>query len=276
MNRQLLFQLTAIFFITQTIGLLVADTLIREEVTVTIVTDNPQDVSNSVGLLGYILAGTAFLLVLIKVLKDRLLFLVLKAVESIAIFGTSTIVFSAFYDSIIVVVPALALVVARNIFYKNLLLRNFSSVIATAGAGALIGVSLGIFPIIVFLAVLSVYDYVAVFKTKHMVVLAKSITKKNLSFTYALPTKEHTFELGTGDLVMPLAFASSVLSTSKMLYPAPYYFFPPALILLSSLAALLLTLSYLSKRIGKALPALPPQAFLMLVAFFLLKLVGFL
>ena len=125
------------------------------------------------------------------------------------------------------------------------------------------------------LVLLSVYDYVAVFKTKHMVTLAKSVTKKNLSFTYALPTKEHQFELGTGDLVMPLVFATSVLASTKPLYPFPQYLVPPTLILLASLTGLILTISYLSKRIGKALPALPPQTALMIAAFFLSKLIGF-
>ncbi len=273
-KKSLYAQLALIFLVTQTIGLFVADRLIQEQVTVAIVNDNPQDVSNSFGLFGYILGGTLFMLILIKLLKNRILFWALKAIESLAVFGTSLLVFSVFYDSYLVVFLAIALVIARNVFYKNLALRNVSSVIATAGAGSLIGVSLGVFPIIVFLIGLSIYDYIAVFKTKHMVTLAKSVTQKNLSFTYAIPTKEHTFELGTGDLVMPLAFASSVLSATKPGYIFPYYFIPSAIILLASLAGLVLTLGYLSKRIGNALPALPPQAMLMLIAFGIMKLFG--
>lgn len=275
MNNPLFVKLLIIFLVAQTLGLLVADKLIQEKVTVTIVTDNPDDVENSAGLFLYILFGTAMLLILIKFVKGRFLFWALKAVESLAIFGTSLIVFAVFWDSILVVFLAIILVIARNVFYKNLHLRNISSTLATAGAGALIGVSLGVIPIIVFLIALSVYDYIAVFKTKHMVTIAKSVTKKNLSFTYALPTKEHQFELGTGDLVMPLAFASSVLAATKGIHAFPYYFIPSILILLASLAGLVLTLGYLSKRIGKALPALPPQAVLMLIAFAVTKLLGF-
>ena len=47
------------------------------------------------------------------------------------------------------------------------------------------------------------------------------------------------------------------------------------IILLASLTGLALTLGYLSKRIGKALPALPPQTVLMLLFFLLTKLTGF-
>ncbi len=274
MKKELFLQLVAIFVITQALGLFVADRLIQEQVSVTIVNDNPQDVSNSAGLFVYIIFGTGLLLLLIKFLKDKILFFALKALESIVIFGTSTLVFSVFYDSILMVFFAIILVATRLVFYKNVLLRNVTSVISTAGAGALIGVSLGIIPVIVFLIALSIYDYIAVFKTKHMVTLAKSITAKNLSFTYALPTKEHQFELGTGDLVMPLAFAASVLTTTKLAYAFPYYFIPPIIILVASLIGLFLTMGYLSNRVGKALPALPPQAVLMIIAFILLKLVG--
>lgn len=280
MNRMLLVQLVLLFIITQAIGLYVGNTYIKvieehPEARPTIVTDNPEDPINSIALFAYVLGFTAVLLIVIKFIKGRLLYWLFKAFESLAIFGTSVIVFAAFYDNTIVILFALILVALRNIYAKNLWLRNASSVIAVAGAGALIGITLGIFPILIFMVVLAVYDLIAVFKTKHMVTLAKSIVKKNLSFTYALPTKEHTFELGTGDMVIPLTFAVSVLAATKVAVSFPYYWIPPVAILLASLIGLLWTIDYVSKRVGKALPALPPQTVLMLVTYGLLKLAGF-
>ena len=163
----------------------------------------------------------------------------------------------------------------RVFFAKDVLLRNITSVLATAGAGALIGVSLGVLPVIVLLILLAAYDFNAVFKTKHMVSLAKNVTSKNLSFTYALPTPEHQFELGTGDLVMPLVFASSVLAVSQQTFSFPFYFVPSLVILFASYIGLAITLDYVSRKPGTALPALPPQTALMLFAFALLKLAGF-
>jgi len=107
-----------------------------------------------------------------------------------------------------------------------------------------------------------------------MVTLAKGISGKNLAFTVAIPTKEHQFELGTGDLVMPLVFAVSSMHASQGL-GFPNYVVPAAMILIASLIGLLFTIDWVKKHIGRALPALPPQAVLMILAWLLSKAVGF-
>lgn len=274
MNRSLVVQLVAFFLITQALGLYVGMGLIEADVRATIVTDNPEDVINSAGLFVYILVFTAILLLVIAYFK-RFTYIIFKAFETLAVFATSLIVFAAFSDSWLILAAALAVVVSRIVYAKNLWLRNFTSIIAVAGSGSLIGVSLGILPMAVFLALLAAYDFIAVFKTKHMVTLAKSITKKNLSFTYAMPTPEHTFELGTGDMVVPLAFSVSVLAAYAPLYAFPLNLAPSLLILAAALAGQLATIEYSSRHVGTALPALPPQAIAMLVMMGAIKLLGF-
>ncbi|MFH1224601.1 MAG: presenilin family intramembrane aspartyl protease [Candidatus Diapherotrites archaeon] len=274
-RRGLFLQLIALFLITQALGLWTANTLIKEEVRATIAPGKgPEEVENSAWLFGYILGFTAILLVAIKYLRERLLYILLKAFESLAIFGTSTLVFASFFNNLLVVLPAAGLVALRNIYSKNLMLRNVTSVLATAGAGALLGVSLGILPVLVFLILLALYDFIAVFKTKHMVTLAKAVTKKNLSFTYAMPTPEHTFELGTGDMVMPLMFAVSVMAAGKNAMAFPLFLVGPVLILLASLTGLLWTIDYCSRKEGRVLPALPPQTVLMVLVWLAVSFAG--
>jgi presenilin-like A22 family membrane protease len=275
MNKNLILQLGAIFIITQLIGLWVGFQLVQADLNVTIINENPEDPVNSLALIAYIIVMSGVLLLVIKFLKGKFIYWLFKAFESIAVFGAATIVFASFFDSILVIVPAAALIIARIVFSKNIWLRNAGTIIAVSGAGAVVGASLGVIPIIVFMTALAIYDIIAVFKTKHMITLAKAITKKNLSFTYALPTKEHQFELGAGDLVVPLAFAVSVLAESILLFKAPFYFIPPTAILFASLLGLLTTMDYVSKRVGKALPALPFQTALMLLAWGMLKISGF-
>jgi presenilin-like A22 family membrane protease len=135
--------------------------------------------------------------------------------------------------------------------------------LAAAGAGPLIGYNFGIIPVALFLVILAGYDIIAVFYTKHMVTLAKGITKKNLAFTFALPTKEHDFELGTGDMVIPLVFAVSVLVETTQHFSFPFALISPVIILWGSLTGLLLTIQYSSTHVGKALPALPLQTAIM-------------
>ena len=252
MRKALFLQLAAVFIATQLIGLTVAGVLIQENIKATIVTENPEDIVNAIALIAYILVFTAFLLVFIRFFKGRALF---KLLEALAIFSTSFIVFAVFVPDVAFMLAVL-LVALRNSAADNILARNFSAIIAIAGAGAVIGVSIGVIPALVFIALLSLYDIIAVFKTKHMVTMAKSITKRNLAFTVAFPTKEHRFELGTGDLVIPLVFAVAVLNATKE-------YALPALILGGSLIGLLLTVNYSAKHVGKALPALPLQTVLM-------------
>ncbi|MCR4369379.1 MAG: presenilin family intramembrane aspartyl protease [archaeon] len=268
MNKELLIQLTIIFFLTQVLGLWAGSFLIDEGIKTTIINDDPESIDNGLALIVWILLMSAVLLLAIKFAPNWILTIFLKALESLAIFGTAIIILlPAMLSDWLVLAIASGLVAARIIFSKHVLLRNVSSIVAAAGAGALIGASLGVVPLLVFIILLSVYDIIAVFKTKHMVELAKGVTKKNLSFTYALPTKEHQFELGTGDMVIPLAFSVSVLAQAKQFYLSAFAFVPPALILIASFVGLALTLEYASKNKGKPLPALPLQTGLMIIVY---------
>lgn len=283
MDRKLLLQLVGLFIVVQLLGLYVGSTLIADDVQATLITDNPDDVVNSVGLFLYILVFTAIMLVIIKFLKDKFLYYFLKAIEALAIFATSVIVLAAFADFVMwffgfnaalafVLGTAILLVVLRIVLAKNVLLRNITSVIATVGAGALLGVSLGVIPVLVLLLLLAAYDFIAVFKTKHMVTMAKAITKKNLSFTFAMPTSKHTFELGTGDMVMPLMMGVSVLNEYNSAFAFPFNLVPAFGVLAAALFGLLWTMNISSKNIGTALPALPPQTVCMLIVLVAIKI----
>ncbi len=270
MDSKLIVMLVLIFLITQTLGLIVADKLITKDIQAQLITDNPNDVENSIGLFVYIIVFTAALLFFIKFFKKFSGFL-FKILESLAVFASATLIVFVFTNNLIALILPVLLIISRIVFSKNIWLRNLSSIIATSGAGALIGVSLGITPILVLLVLLAVYDFVAVFKTKHMITLANNIKKKNLSFTYALPTKEHQFELGTGDLVIPLAFSASLLNNFKPIKPFPEYFIPSILILFVSLIGLIVTMEIVSKK-KKALPALPLQNILMIITYAIIAL----
>ncbi|HLD58075.1 MAG TPA: presenilin family intramembrane aspartyl protease [archaeon] len=276
MDKRLLFQLILLFVLTQAIGLFVAFNLISGISAGTIeqpgiITQNPDDIANALFLIAYILVGTGFFLFAIKFVKRPWLF---KVLELFILFFTAGLLFEFALGEPWGILLAIILVASRIIFRKNIWLRNLGSIISSATVGALVGITLGVIPILVFITALSIYDYIAVFKTKHMVTLAKGIQGKNLGFTLAMPTPKHTFELGTGDLVIPLAFATSAMQNSLPL-GFPNYFFIAIFILLGSIVGLILTLEYLSKRIGTALPALPLQTAIMIVIFAAAKLAGF-
>ena len=266
MNKKLMLQLIGIFLIVQILGLYVGANLISFEVEREgIVNNNPDDPINSIGLFLYILVFTGILLVVLKFYKGDLLF---KLLETMLVFLTSLIVFGFLIPEeigLLALIFPLAIVISRFVFRKNIWLRNLASILAAAGAGPLIGYNFGILPVSLFLVILAGYDIIAVFYTKHMVTLAKSITKKNLAFTFALPTTDHQFELGTGDMVIPLVFAVSVLTETTKSFSIPFALISPAIVLWGSLVGLLLTIHYSSQNVGKALPALPLQTIIMFV-----------
>ncbi|MBN2067332.1 MAG: hypothetical protein JW744_02600 [Candidatus Diapherotrites archaeon] len=259
-------QLMAVFAITQLIGLCVGVSLIGAIETgeleqPTVVTENPDDPINAIALIVYILFFTGMLLILMRLFKGRWLF---KLLETVVVFTASIIVFSAFIPSIAFLFTVL-IVGLRLLMPGHIMLRNCVAIIAISGVGAMVGVTLGVIPIVLFLILLACYDFIAVFKTKHMVTLAKGIANRNLAFTVAMPTPKHQFELGTGDLVLPLAFAVSVME-SKQAIGFPGFVFPAVLVLAASLAGLLITIWYANRHVGKALPALPLQAAFMVMA----------
>ncbi len=274
MDLQLFSKLLTLFLVTQALGMIVAVDLLDkinsgELEQPRIVTENPGDVENAVGLFAYIILFTIIILIIIKFVKGILLFRIL---EAIAIFASSFLVFNVFLSEAAVMLAVL-LVLLRNALRDSIFLRNISGIIAVAGAGALTGISLGITPVIVFVVMLAIYDIIAVFWTKHMVVMAKHLTKSNLAFTYALPTKQHQFELGTGDIVIPLAFSTSVLREGFSL-GFPNYLWLPLMILLGSIIGLVATIEYASKSPGKALPALPLQTGIMIAMLAIGKFFG--
>jgi len=262
MNKSLIAQLAILFLITQILGIIVALDFVKTDTKATIVSEDTENVSNAFALIAYILVFTLILILAIKYFKG---FGLVKVMEILAVFGTSWIVFDVFIPQISLMLALL--VVGSRIFIKeSIFLKNIASVIAVAGAGALLGVSLGVTPVLVFIIALAVYDLIAVFKTKHMVFLAKHLSDENLSFTVSMPTKEHLFQMGTGDLIIPLVFSVSVLNSVFDGTNLEYAIILPILLLLGSLVGLLGTLYYTGKQ-KRALPALPMQVVLMLIIY---------
>ncbi|MEM4662651.1 MAG: presenilin family intramembrane aspartyl protease [Candidatus Diapherotrites archaeon] len=259
MQKDVLAILLALFVASQMLGLTIADFFVRENIKATIVTDNPDDVINAFALFLYILIMTAFLLVLVSLFK---LHGVTMLFEITALFATSLILFAIFLPEVAFVF-VLIFVLLRVLFRENIFIKNISSLISTSVVGALIGVSLGVLPIVIFLIIICIYDYIAVFKTKHMVKIAEAVVRENTAFTFSLPSKEKIYQLGTGDLVIPLAFAAAVLRKAKITYSSPYYFMPPTLILFASILGLIITFFYLFQK-KHALPAMPLQGLFMI------------
>jgi presenilin-like A22 family membrane protease len=261
------FLLVALFLITQFLGLYVG-TQYLQAIEVGIASpalENPESIQTSFYLFGYIIVTTIGILVLIKFKRS-----VIRILEAFVIFTASWLTFDfilpleAFYFSLGFFL-ALALT-AWKMFRPSILNQNIAAITSGSGVGALLGASLGVLPAVVFMLILSVYDFVSVFITKHMVTMAKALTERPTSFTVAAPPnlkaltytgfkksrrktkKIHVFQLGVGDMVIPLMFSVSVLNKFSIINSL-------AAIIGSTLA--LLGLIYFMSKKPRPLPALP-------------------
>lgn len=299
-EKRQLAEIISLFLIVQFAGLLFAVyTIPPSEIsllTSSIPPSGTQGAAYVVYLAIYIVIAALILLVLFRTYKGTFAF---KALEAYAI-GLPTF-FLAFYlvgdvfpyASIVAaaVVGALAaalLVIAKNRWPR---LRNFATVIASIGIGVVIGFS-GFGLAYLILCVIAVYDYVAVFVTKHMQVLARAMTERNLAFLIGssdvemvpgssmsaseragaakaskqsgmarYPVVRRMVKEGAYPMVSQVALGGGDLALPLVLVVGAYItfsnLFVPVALIIGAAAGLVATMSLL-ERYKVALPAIPP------------------
>ncbi len=216
-----------------------------------------EGVSSGVGLFVYILIATAFILLLIKFFRKFL-----KVLEIFSIFFATEIFFEILFIDIpnpgLLALPLALLVVALRLIYPdNWISKDIAVVFSILGIGAFLGASLGIIAAFALLILLTIYDFIAVFKTKHMITMAKSIIKENLAFAMAIPERKREIHIGGGDLVMPIIVSTAIYREYGTLAALSS--------LLIGLLILAVVIAVFVEKKGKAIPALPPIAFGMIL-----------
>ncbi|WP_174591581.1 presenilin family intramembrane aspartyl protease PSH [Methanocella conradii] len=192
---------------------------------------NPESVWNPIYYVVFILLFTMVMLAIIKY-KVRWL---MQAIMGVAILSTLTYVF---FGIAVLVVPSIDPVIAAIVsglasilltaiivFYPEWYVVDVVGVLVAAGASALFGVSLAIMPTLILLALLAVYDYIAVYRTKHMIRLAEGVMDLKIPIMFVMPRRwgysfaraggmqkegeKEAYFMGLGDAVMPTMLAVS-------------------------------------------------------------------
>ena len=110
----------------------------------------------------------------------------------------------------------------------RVLTHDLAIAIGIAGISGLLGLSLTPLIAAVLLALMSLYDIVSVYRTRHMVALAGTMLSSGAIFGFLVPARPAGFFmrnmdalkrrevmlLGSGDIGLPLVLAASVVSTS--------------------------------------------------------------
>lgn len=212
--------------------------------------DSPK---SSFNIFGYVIVLTAVMLILLKLGLD----FILQAVMYFALYAGVYLTFTALAGDpgFLLSIPYYLLAL---ILRKKTAVMNLTLIFTIAGMGGFLGASLSVFPALLLLLILSAYDLIAVFGTKHMVTLAEK-TKEKIPLMFLIPVRDRELGLGTGDLAIPLVFTVSVLKD-----------YSPANAIITSaggLIGLLILYRITLKKEHTTLPALPPIALGLFTAF---------
>jgi presenilin-like A22 family membrane protease len=152
---------------------------------------------------------------------------------------------------------------------------NLAIIFAMAGVASGLGIQLAPILVCLMMLVFSIYDFVAVHLTGHMVKMAKEMVNQQAVIGFVIPKTAQEFKspikeiqqegrfmiLGGGDVVFPLLLAISCLSIN---------IWSSVLVAVFSLVGLLAVfLIFINQKGRRPLPALPPIALISIVGYFI-------
>ena len=164
--------------------------------------------------------------------------------------------------------------------FKNVLTHNLGIILGISGIAAVFGLSIPVNFGLILLVVLSAYDIVAVYVTKHMVTMARRMVEGGAIFGFLIPFEfrgflygknearakvgESFMILGSGDIGLPLIFAASLvrISLASAIITAIF-----------SLLVLLLThILFINQQKRISMAALPPIATFTIIGYLVTQL----
>lgn len=207
-------------------------------------------------------AVTLILLLLLRTFRGSKLF---EGIFLLAVFTGIGSLFVALFGP----APAVLLTAGSVFLYygsKAVLTFDALLVLGAAGIAANLGGTMSPVGTAVILVILAAYDLVAVYVTKHMVVMAEALLRRRVFFAMILPERPADVLLpvteaepgrgfvflGTGDLILPALLVASVARASPVA--------AASVGIGALLGAISLHALFLSQKVRKPMPALPPLA----------------
>lgn len=204
-----------------------------------------------------LIIATTLALILLKLQAMRLW----KLWFFLSVFFTLMIAFNAFVNQILALVLAFIFASLKT-FRSNIIVHNFSELFIYGGLAVIFVPVVNVVSIVVILFLISIYDYIAVWRTKHMVRLAKFQARIKLFAGLLIPYGNKSAILGGGDLGFPLLFSGVLFKT--------YGWFALISVLTSTLA---LTYLLIKSEKNKYYPAMPFLTVGCLIGFVVIKLI---
>ncbi len=246
-----------------------------EPIPITDISQFPVKTSSGLEALQFLISfftATIIMLLFLKIFKGKFFF---EFFFAVAIFFGAQIIFGTLIKGAAVYLLALGLVAARY-FIPRVFVQNAALIIGIAGVSASMGLTFSWENVAVILSLLSVYDIIAVYKTKHMQKMFRGLAEKGAILAMVAPPNISGFAaklkdidplngkflyLGTGDVALPIFFSVSVL---------PFGLMNSVYVIIGALTGLLAThLIFVRQKERRPMPALPPIAAGAIIGFLL-------
>lgn len=249
----------ALFLFTQFLGLFIGWRLFGIEEVRKIIEEQKISVLNF--LISFSI-GTALLLILIRFVKRGGLF---KLIFYLLVFFGCLTFFDTFLPLYLTFIFTIAAILIRY-FLPSVFTHNLVLIISIIGISTYLGLGLSIFQVLIILLILSVYDFIAVYKTGHMVEMFKKMALRGAMFSVIIPNKaknlfarlakakpgDEFLFLGTGDLAFPIVFSVSSLKLGL--------FYSIFVVIGSFVGVVGINVYQILSKSSKAIAALPPIA----------------
>lgn len=215
-------------------------------------------------------------LVLLRKIKNRLPF---EIFFTFAIFAGVWFLTDIWLTTGIGILAALGIMIVKFV-YKRIWWQNLVMILGIAGIVVSIGLSIPWLTALIIMVLLSFYDIIAVYYTKHMVEMFKGLINRGVIFALILPTRlKHLIRpmkevkpgddfmlLGTGDLAMPGIMVASLMQVSTV---QAIFAGAGAIV-----GFILMQILFFSQKRKKPMPALPPIAAMTIIGFLIAYLLG--
>ncbi len=208
---------------------------------------------------------------------------ILSAIIALSLFFTFYYIFASLAlviagDTLLAGLATIVLSVGATVFlykFPEWYVIDTLGILLCAGVASIFGIAIGVIPAILLLVVLAAYDYISVYRTKHMITLAEGVLSLKAPILFVIPKRRDysfikeglaikgedgepkergAFVIGMGDMIMPTIL---VVSANVFLQVPGWAFSPPAIgAIAGSVVGLAVLLTAVNK--GKPQAGLPP------------------
>lgn len=259
-----------LFGLTQVLGILIARRYLFGGETAAL---SSPEVSLHFSLTDFIFTTALIaLFVWMMLRKNRATRVLFRVFFFLVILGGLQIVLNAFLSPVISLLLTV-LLIAVMLSAHQVMIQNLLVLVAIAGVGLVIGLSITPLIAVSALLILSFYDILAVYVTKHMVKMAEGMVNAGAIFGFIIPLQfsglkekiekvkpgDKFMILGSGDIALPLILAVSVLRASMA---------AAWMVAIFSVLGLFIThLLFVNQKQRRPMAALPPIAMMAIVGY---------